>query len=94
LRSVILPIATAVVVALVGWQAVCAGAASEDRRRLWHLLPLLRGTIPTTMDSLATFAMASALGVGLAVVLTYSPLFYPNRARMCLVGGAPMNGPT
>lgn len=91
LRPVILPIATAGVVLLL-WQEVCAAfhiprvilpAPSEISAELWHLLPtLLREAVPTTLDSLAAFALASALGVGLAVALTYSPLIrdtlYPN----------------
>ena len=91
LRPVILPIATAGVVLLL-WQAACAmfhiprvilPAPAEIAAELWHILPtLLREAVPTMLDSLAAFALASTLGVGLAVALTYSPLIrdtlYPN----------------
>jgi ABC-type nitrate/sulfonate/bicarbonate transport system permease component len=42
---------------------------------LWRNLPvLLHHTIPTALDSLMAFALATALGVSLAVAITYSPL--------------------
>jgi NitT/TauT family transport system permease protein len=43
---------------------------------------LLHHAVPTTLDSLMAFFAATALGVGLAVTITYSPLLrdmlYPN----------------
>ncbi len=98
LRPVILPIATAGFVLLL-WQALCAvahiphvilPAPSEIAGALWHLLPtLLKEAVPTTLDSLVAFAIATSLGVGLAVALTYSPLIrdtlYPNLVAFQLI---------
>ena len=98
LRPVILPIATAGVVLLL-WQLLCAAlhiphvilpAPSEIAGELWRLLPtLLKEALPTTLDSLAAFVLASALGVGLAITLTYSPLIrdtlYPNLVAFQLI---------
>jgi NitT/TauT family transport system permease protein len=91
LRPVILPLATAAAV-LLTWQAICAvlhipsvilPAPSEIAEELWRLLPtLLHHAVPTTLDSIEAFAAASALGIALAVAITYSPLLrdtlYPN----------------
>jgi NitT/TauT family transport system permease protein len=90
-RPVILPIATAAA-ALIGWQAICAifrippvilPAPSEIAVELTCILPtLLHHVVPTTLDSLKAFTAASALGVALAVAITYSRLLrdtlYPN----------------
>jgi len=50
---------------------------------------LLREAVPTTLDSLIAFALATILGVGLAIALTYSPLIrdtlYPNLVAFQLV---------
>src|SRR5216683_7013203 len=55
----------------------------EIAHELWPVLPvLLRHAVPTTLDSLMAFFTASALGIGLAVAITYSPflrdMLYPN----------------
>jgi NitT/TauT family transport system permease protein len=43
---------------------------------------LLTQSVPTTLDAIAAFSFAAVLGIGLAVVITYSPLLrdllYPN----------------
>jgi NitT/TauT family transport system permease protein len=97
-RPVILPIATAAAV-LGLWQIMCDAfhvpsvilpTPTEIAAELWRILPvLLQNAVPTTLDSLTAFALASALGVGLAVVLTYSPLIrdtlYPNLVAFQLV---------
>ena len=91
LRPVILPLATAGTVLLL-WQlvvtamrirAVILPPPVEIAAELWRNLPiLLHHAIPTTLDSLMAFSLATALGVGLAVAITYSPLLrdtlYPN----------------
>jgi NitT/TauT family transport system permease protein len=91
MRSVILPLATAGTV-LLFWQliviamripAVILPPPVEIAAELWRNIPvLLHHAIPTTLDSLMAFSLATALGVGLAVAITYSPLLrdtlYPN----------------
>jgi NitT/TauT family transport system permease protein len=91
LRPLILPLATAGTVLLI-WQlvvtamripAVILPPPVEIAAELWRNLPvLLHQAIPTTLDSLMAFSLASALGIGLAVAITYSPLLrdtlYPN----------------
>ena len=91
LRPVILPLATAGMVLLL-WQlvvtamrirAVILPPPVEIAAELWRNLPiLLHHAIPTTLDSLMAVSLATALGVGLAVAITYSPLLrdtlYPN----------------
>jgi NitT/TauT family transport system permease protein len=91
LRPVILPIAAAGAV-LVIWQLACILAhippvilppPSQIAAELWRILPvLLRHAVPTTLDSLTAFALACALGIVLAMVITYSPLardmLFPN----------------
>ena len=98
LRPLILPVATAGA-GLALWQAVCTlfhipqvllPTPSEIGGELWRILPLLlREAVPTTLDSLAAFALATVLGVGLAIAITYSPLirevFYPNLVAFQLV---------
>ena len=98
LRPVILPIATAGAL-LTLWQIACIvlriphvilPAPTEIAAQLWHILPtLLREAVSTTLDSLAAFALATLLGVGLAVALTYSPLIrdtlYPNLVAFQLI---------
>ncbi len=98
LRPVILPVLTAAAFLLL-WQAACLllriphvilPPPSEIAAELWRILPtLLQEAVPTTLDSLAAFAAASALGVALAVALTYSPLvrdtLYPNLVLFQLV---------
>ena len=91
LRPVILPLATAGT-ALLTWQVVVTAMRIpvvilpppvEIAAELLRNLPiLLHHAIPTTLDSLMAFTLATALGVGLAVAITYSPLLrdtlYPN----------------
>jgi NitT/TauT family transport system permease protein len=91
MRPVILPLATAGTVLLI-WQlivtamripAVILPPPVEIAGELWRNLPvLLHHAIPTTLDSLMAFSLASALGVALAVAITYSPVLrdtlYPN----------------
>lgn len=91
LRPVILPVATTSAVLLL-WQTICALAhipavilppPSQIAAELWRILPvLLHHAVPTTLDSLAAFALASVLGIALAVAITYSPLvrdmLFPN----------------
>ncbi len=97
-RPVLLPAATAGAVLLlwqlgVAWLRVppvllpgplAIGAA------LWQVLPaLLANAVPTTLDTLLSFAVATVLGVGCAVLLTYSQLLrdilYPNLVAFQLV---------
>jgi NitT/TauT family transport system permease protein len=91
LRPVLLPVATAGAFLLL-WQAACAlfhisqvilPEPSEIARELWRILPtLLREAVPTTVDTLISFAVATVLGVALAIAVTYSALLrdalYPN----------------
>jgi NitT/TauT family transport system permease protein len=98
LRPVILPIATAAVVLAI-WQVVAVvfhipqvilPTPTEIASELWRILPLLlRHAVPTTLDSLTAFAVATVLGVALAVALAYSPLvrdtLYPNLVLFQLI---------
>jgi NitT/TauT family transport system permease protein len=98
LRPVVLPLATAAVVLLV-WQIIVGALRiptvilpppSEIGHELWRELPtLLHHAVPTTLDSLMAFFTASALGVGLAVAITYSPflrdMLYPNLVLFQLI---------
>jgi NitT/TauT family transport system permease protein len=97
-RPIILPIATLAVVLLL-WQlaavrlhiaAVLLPAPSEIGQAMWHGLPLLVDqAVPTAVDTLLAFAAAAILGIGLAIVITYSrPLrdtLYPNLVFFQLV---------
>jgi NitT/TauT family transport system permease protein len=91
LRPIILPLATAGVFLLLWQAAVVIGRVphvilpppTEIATELWRTLPLLlRHAVPTTLESMAAFVLATALGVGLAAVISYSPLLrdtlYPN----------------
>ena len=98
LRPVILPVATAATVLLV-WQiavmalrvpAVILPPPTEIAHELWRVLPLLlHHALPTTLDSVMAFCVATALGVGLAIAITYSPLLrdmlYPNLVLFQLI---------
>jgi NitT/TauT family transport system permease protein len=98
LRPVILPVATAAAVLLV-WQiavaalrvpAVILPSPTEIAAELWRAWPvLLYHALPTTLDSVMAFFTATALGVGLAVAITYSPLLrdmlYPNLVLFQLI---------
>jgi NitT/TauT family transport system permease protein len=98
LRPVILPVATAGTVLLL-WQiavtalrvpAVILPPPTNIAAELWRVFPiLLHHAVPTTLDSLMAFALATALGVGLAIALTYSRLLYdtlyPNLAAFQLI---------
>jgi NitT/TauT family transport system permease protein len=98
LRPVILPIATAALF-LALWQGVVVLAnlphvilppPSEIAVELWRIFPLLlHHAVPTTIESLIAFFAASALGIALAVAVTYSPLvrdtLYPNLVLFQLI---------
>jgi NitT/TauT family transport system permease protein len=98
LRPVILPVATAATVLLV-WQIVVTALRvppvilpppSEIADELWRVWPvLLHHALPTTSESLMAFFTATALGVGLAIAITYSPLLrdmlYPNLVLFQLI---------
>ena len=97
-RPVALPIATAAAMLLL-WQftavrlqisAVILPAPVEIAHELWRALPVLISQAgPTALDTLLAFAVAAILGVGLAVIITYSPLLrdtlYPNLVFFQLV---------
>ena len=94
----ILPVSTAALAILV-WQfvvthfrvpTVVLPAPSDIVLELWRIFPLLlRHALPTTLNSLIAFALATGLGIALAVVLTYSRLLrdtlYPNLVLFQLV---------
>lgn len=98
LRSVILPVATAAAFLLV-WQLIVAvlrvpsvilPPPSDIAQELWRMFPvLLWHALPTTLDSLLAFGAATVLGVGLAIVLTYSrflrDMLYPNLVLFQLI---------
>jgi NitT/TauT family transport system permease protein len=98
LRPVILPAVTAAAVLLV-WQivvtalgipAVILPPPVEIAHELWRVLPvLLHHALPTTLDALMAFFTASTLGIGLAIVITYSPflrdMLYPNLVLFQLI---------
>jgi NitT/TauT family transport system permease protein len=98
MRPIILPVATAAAVLAI-WQitvtalhvpAVILPAPSEIGGELVHGLPvLLRQAVPTTVDSLLAFCLATVLGIGCAIAITYSPMlrdtFYPNLIAFQLV---------
>jgi NitT/TauT family transport system permease protein len=98
LRPVILPLVTAAAVLLV-WQivvtvlripAVILPPPVAIGHELWRVLPvLLHHAVPTTLDSLMAFFTASALGVGLAITIAYSPflrdMIYPNLVLFQLI---------
>jgi NitT/TauT family transport system permease protein len=98
LRPVILAAMTAAALLLV-WQivvtalripAVILPPPVEIAHELWRVLPvLLLHALPTTLDSLMAFFTASALGIGLAIVITYSPflrdMLYPNLVLFQLI---------
>ncbi len=98
LRPVILPIATASVV-LLAWQLlvtrlhipeVVLPSPNQILGELWRVLPVLvTNALPTTRDTLIAFSVATVLGVGCAIVLSYSRLLrdvlYPNLVAFQLV---------
>jgi NitT/TauT family transport system permease protein len=98
LRPIILPVATAAAV-LAAWQFLATRLHIPEvilpppdaiSRELWHALPvLLANALPTTLDTLMAFFLATVLGVGSAIVLSYSPLLrdalYPNLVAFQLV---------
>src|SRR5260221_7103788 len=98
LRPIILPLATAALVLLI-WQvivtalripAVILPPPVEIATELWRAFPvLLRHALPTTLDALMAFSLATMLGIGLAVAITYSPLLsdtlYPNLVLFQLI---------
>jgi NitT/TauT family transport system permease protein len=97
-RPIVLPVAT-VTATLLLWQlaavrlhipTVLLPTPSEIAREMWQALPLLIDqAIPTALDTLLAFAAAAVLGIGLAIVITYSPplrdMLYPNLVFFQLV---------
>ena len=97
-RPIILPIATAAA-ALLLWQfaavrlhipAVILPTPLEIAQEMWRSLPVLIDQAwSTALDTLLAFAAAAVLGIGLAIVITYSPLLrdtlYPNLVFFQLV---------
>jgi len=97
-RPVILPLVTAAAVLLV-WQIVVTArripsvilpSPVEIGHELWGAFPvLLHHAVPTTLDSLMAFFSASVLGIGLAIVIIYSPflrdMLYPNLVLFQLI---------
>ncbi len=91
LRPVVLPLATAAA-ALVVWQlivtlghipSVLLPGPVEIARELVRDFPtLMRHALPTGLESLASFVIATVMGVAIALAITYSPLvrdtLYPN----------------
>jgi NitT/TauT family transport system permease protein len=91
LRPFLLPIATAAAFLAV-WQiaamsfhfpAAILPTPFQIGSELFRAFPvLLTQSVPTTLDAIAAFSFAAVLGIGLAVVITYSPLLrdllYPN----------------
>jgi NitT/TauT family transport system permease protein len=98
LRPVILPIATAVLF-LALWQGVVVAfhvphvilpTPTDIAEELWRNFPvLLRQAVPTTLDSVTAFAVATVLGVAIAIAVAYSPLvrdtLYPNLVLFQLI---------
>ncbi|MFZ2004173.1 MAG: hypothetical protein WAV02_03755, partial [Stellaceae bacterium] len=98
IRPIILPLATASAV-LLGWQLlvtrlhvpeVILPSPDAISRELWRALPLLLANAwPTTLDTLMAFCVATVLGVGCAIVLSYSRLLrdvlYPNLVAFQLI---------
>jgi NitT/TauT family transport system permease protein len=97
-RPIILPIATLTAVLLL-WQlaavrlqipSVLLPTPSDIGQVMWQALPLLADqAVPTALDTLLAFAAAAVLGIGLAIVITYSPplrdTLYPNLVFFQLV---------
>lgn len=97
-RPIILPIATTAA-ALLLWQlaavqlhiaTVLLPTPIEVAREMWRAFPILMDQAwPTALDTLLAFAAAAVLGIGLAIVITYSPLMrdtlYPNLVFFQLV---------
>ena len=91
LRSIALPLALAAIV-LVGWQlAVTLGhippvilpsPVSITKYIIDRYDILLMHAIPTTLESAASFVLATLLGIALAIIITYSQIareaLYPN----------------
>jgi NitT/TauT family transport system permease protein len=97
-RPIILPIATTAVVLLL-WQfaaarlhvpAVLLPSPIEIAQEIWRALPvLIDQTWPTALDTLLAFGVAAIFGIGLAILITYSPFMrdtlYPNLVFFQLV---------
>jgi NitT/TauT family transport system permease protein len=90
-RAIVLPIALALVVLIVWEIAVRVGNIPEvilpspsaiARVMVDQHAILLKHAVPTTLESAAGFVIASLLGIGLAILITYSTLareaLYPN----------------
>lgn len=98
LRPVVLPVATALA-CLAVWQAVVMlfripavllPAPTDVAHELVALWPvLLKHALPTGLESVVAFCVATVLGVALAFAITYSPLLrdmlYPNLVAFQLI---------
>jgi len=98
LRALALPIATAAA-ALIGWEIFVHVAKIHPvvlpppiavLDKLVRFFPLIfQNAIPTTLESLAAFLLASLLGIALAIIVTYSvPLreaLWPNLVLFQLI---------
>jgi NitT/TauT family transport system permease protein len=63
---------------------------TDIAEELWRNFPvLLRQAVPTTLDSVTAFAVATVLGVAIAIAVAYSPLvrdtLYPNLVLFQLI---------
>lgn len=90
-RPIVLPLVTAALV-IAAWEAlvrvrnipdVLLPAPSAVAARLWETLPfLLQQAVPTTLETIAGFAISTVLGIALAVLVSASRLareaLYPN----------------
>src|SRR5258707_1771 len=97
-RPVILPLATALVF-LTLWQLTVAlfrippvllpGPIDIAHELVRDLPTLLRHAVPTGLESLAAFCLATVLGIALAFAITYSPflrdMLYPNLVAFQLI---------
>ena len=91
LRGILLPLGLAAIV-LAGWQlAVTLGhippvilpsPVSITKYIIAHYDILLMHAVPTTLESAASFVLATLLGIALAIIITYSQVareaLYPN----------------
>jgi NitT/TauT family transport system permease protein len=98
LRPVVLPLGTALA-ALALWQlavvlmhvptVLLPGPADIARELVRDLPTLLRHAVPTGLESLAAFCLATVLGIALAFAITYSPflrdMLYPNLVAFQLI---------
>src|ERR1700722_10926515 len=97
-RTIGLPVGFAVLIT-VAWEALCRTAKISPAllpppSAVWQVLfdnyeILLQQTLPTTIETVASFAAATALGVALAVAITFSAwvreALYPNIVAFQLI---------